>query len=129
MSPTRRFWLAAAVLTPAACGTLAAQERPAIIASPTEQSRAELLRVVSAATNGQPVTLAEDALTRDSVLTLERRTPPGAEGRAATGRTLEVPAQLKLVLRGERCLLVRIPDGREWQLTEARCVPADSATR
>jgi hypothetical protein len=125
-APLRACWLVAAV-APGACGTVGAQERPALIAAHTEASRAELARVVSAAMNGQPVTLADDALTRDSVLTIERRTPPGPQGRAATGRTLEAPEQLKLVLRGERCLLVRAADGREWQLDQARCVPAAAA--
>jgi hypothetical protein len=79
---------------------------------------------VSAAFNGQPVTLADDALTRESVLTIERRTPPGEQGRAATGRTLDVPTRLNLVLRGSRCFLVSAADGREWELNETRCVPA-----
>jgi hypothetical protein len=116
-----------ALLAPAACSTLAAQEQPAVIAAHTAQSRAELTRVVSAAFNGQPVTLADDALTRESALTLERTTPPGPQGRAATGRTLEVPERLNLVLRGTRCFLVREADGREWELSEVRCVPAPGA--
>jgi hypothetical protein len=70
------------------------------------------------------VTLADDALTRDSVLMIERRTPPGPQGRAATGRTLEAPTRFRLVLRGERCVLVHDADRREWQLQEARCTPA-----
>lgn len=123
----RACWLAAAV-APVACGTLGAQEQPALIAAHTEQSRAELARLVSTAMNGQTVTLADDALTRESELTIERRTPPGEQGRAATGRTLEAPQQLKLVLRTGRCLLVR-GDGREWELTQARCVPAATAQR
>jgi hypothetical protein len=114
------------VLVQAACGTLSAQEQPAVIAEHTAASRAELARVVSAAFNGQPVTLADDALTRESVLTLERRTPPGPQGRAATGRTLEAPERLNLVLRGTRCFLVREADGGEWELSEARCVPANA---
>ncbi len=124
MNAVARWFATAAMLAPAACGTLAAQEQPAVIAEPTERSRAELARVVSAAMNGQPVTLADDALTRDSLLALERRTQPGPQGRAATGRTLEAPAQLKLVLRGTQCVLVRVADGREWRLDETRCVPA-----
>ena len=120
----RACWLVPALLTPVACGTLGAQEQPALIAAHTEQSHAELARVVSAAFNGQPVTLADDALTRERVLTVERRTPPGPQGRAATGRTLEAPERLNLVLRGTRCFLVREADGREWELNEARCVPA-----
>lgn len=120
----RACWLAAAAIAPVACGTLSAQEQPAVISAPTAESRAELARIVSAAFNGQPVTLADDALTRESVLTIERRTPPGEQGRAATGRTLDAPARLNLVLRGARCFLVRAADAREWELSETRCVPA-----
>ena len=125
----RTSWLAAAALTSAACGTLSAQEQPAVIAAPTAQSRAELARVVSAAMNGQAVTLADDALTRDSVLMLERRTPPGSQGQAATGRTLGAPDEFRLVLRGTRCVLVHAASGREWELAAVRCVPADAGAR
>ena len=120
----RACWLAAAAIAPIGCGTLSAQEQPAVISAPTAESRAELARAVSAAFNGQPVTLADDALTRDSVLTIERRTPAGDQGRAATGRTLGTPERLNLVLRGTRCFLVHAADGREWELNQAQCVPA-----
>jgi hypothetical protein len=124
VSPLGRSLAAAALLAPAACGTLSAQEQPAVIAAPTPQSRAEIERVVSAAMNGQPVTIAADALTRESVLVIQRRTPPGPQGRAATGRTLDAPEQFRLLLRGARCTLLHDADGREWQLEETRCVPA-----
>jgi hypothetical protein len=120
----RACWLATAAIAPVACGTLSAQEQPAVISAPTAESRAELARVVSAAFNGQPVTLADDALTRESVLTIERRAPSGEQGRAATGRTLGTPERLNLVLRGTRCFLVHASDGREWELNKAQCVPA-----
>ncbi len=124
MSLHGRWLAAAALLPPAACGTLAAHEQPAVIAAPTPQSRAELERVVSAAMNGQPVTIAADALTRDSVLLIQRRTPPGPQGRIATGRTLEAPEQFRLLLRGDRCSLMHAADGREWPLMETQCVAA-----
>jgi hypothetical protein len=124
VSPLGRTLTAAALLAPAACGTLSAQEQPAVIAAPTPQSRAEIERVVSAAMNGQPVTIADDALTRESVLTIQRRTPPGPQGRAATGRTLDAPEQFRLLLRGPRCMLLHAADGREWPLEETQCVPA-----
>jgi hypothetical protein len=127
MTPKCRAWVPIKALTLTACGTLSAQEQPAVIAAHTAESRAELARVVSAAFNGQPVTLADDVLTRDSALTVERRTPAGPQGRAATGRTLEAPARLHLVLRGARCFLVNDADGREWELNEARCVAAQGA--
>jgi hypothetical protein len=129
MSGVRSLCWLVATLPPVACGTLAAQEQPAVIAAHTERSRAELASVASAAADGQPVLLADDALTRESVLTLERTTPPGPQGRAATGRALEMPARLNLVLRGTRCFLVRDSDGREWELSEARCVPAPAGAR
>jgi hypothetical protein len=116
--------LAAFATGTAACGSLSAQEQPAVIASPTAESRAELVRVVSGVLNGQPVALADDALTRESVLLIEQRTPPGPQGRAATGRTLEAPERFILVLRGSSCMLVRAADGRAVTLAEARCVPA-----
>lgn len=118
---------AAALLASAGCGTFAAQDEPAVIAAATDQTRTELARVVALAVNGRPVMLAADALTRDSVLTLDRRTPPGPQGRDATGRTLEVPERFTLVLRGARCVLVRAADGRAFPLEDVRCVPAANA--
>jgi hypothetical protein len=110
----------------AACGSLHG-ERPAVIASPSASTRAELARVVTLAFDGAPVALADDAFARDSVLTVERRTPAGPQGRAATGRTLDEPARLRLVLEGARCELVREVDGRRFPLRDVRCVPLDAA--
>jgi hypothetical protein len=124
VSVPRGGWALAVTLAPLACSTLSAQEQPAVIAAHTDGSRAELAEVVASAFGGQAVMLADDALTRDSVLTIERRTAPGPQGRAATGRTLEAPEQFRLVLRGTRCVLVRQADGREWELRAATCVPA-----
>ena len=62
MKPLRGGALGMALLAPAACGTLAAQEQPALIAAPTPQSRAELERAVSAAFDGQPVLAVEIAV-------------------------------------------------------------------
>ena len=110
-----------------ACGALHG-ERPAVIAEASAGTRAELARVVALAFDGAPVTLADDAFTRDSTLSVERRTPAGPQGRAATGRTLDVPAQLRLVLDGARCELVREVDGRRFPLHDVRCIPL-AATR
>lgn len=122
---SRRGWMLLVVAcAPLACTTLAVADEPALIAAPNERSRAELLRVVTAAVNGQAVLLADDALTRDSVLVVERRPPRTLAGSAATGRTLEAPEQFRLVLRESRCVLVRASDGHEWPLRDVQCVPA-----
>jgi hypothetical protein len=70
-----------------------------------------------------PVLLADDALTQDSVLIIERREPPGANGRVLTGRVLDQPLRLHLVLDGPTCTLVRDSDGRRWPLAANRCAP------
>ncbi len=109
-----------------ACGALHG-ERPAVIVASSEAERAELVRVATLAFDGAHVALADDAFTRDSALTVERRTPPGPLGRAATGRTLDVPVRLRLVIDGARCALVREADGRRFPLHDVRCVPLDEA--
>jgi hypothetical protein len=121
--------LAAAASTTTACGTLAAAERPAVIARPDDRSRAELQRVISGAFNGRPVTLADDALTRDSVLIVERPEPRDAQGRRFGGRVLEAPERFHLLLRGSSCELVRESDGGRWPLTDTVCVPNAAADR
>ena len=107
----------------AACTSLRG-ERPAVILAPSASSRAELERVATLAFDGVPVMLADDAFTHDSVVSIDRRTPPGPQGRLATGLTLEAPARLRLVLRGARCELVREGDERRFPLRDVSCVPA-----
>jgi hypothetical protein len=122
----RRRVALAAVAAVGACGSLPA-DRAAVIAAPTVDAQAELTRVVTAALGGAPVTLAADALTRDPVLVLDHREPPGLAGRVATGRTLDAPERFRLVLGGGRCELVRESDGRRFRLHDVECVPFDGA--
>jgi hypothetical protein len=127
MKLTRVISLPVAALGVFACTTLAAAEQPALIERPTQQSKAELLRVLADAFNGRPVTIADDALTRDSVLVIERREQRGLEGNPAGGRVLETPEQFRLVLRDAHCELVRSSDQRRWTLKETTCVPKPGA--
>ena len=106
-----------------ACGSLA--ERPAVIASPSASSRAELARVATLAFDGVPVMLADSAFTHESVVSIDRRTPAGPQGRVATGLTLGEPARLHLVLRGARCELAREGDTRRFPLRNVSCVPIE----
>jgi hypothetical protein len=110
-------------LVPLACTTPRLSDRPAVLSGPDAASRAEVERVAAAAAGVATVTLGEDALVSSSVLVLERNLP-GSAGRAATGRTLESPVVLDLVLRDTRCMLVRRGDGRAFELRVARCVAA-----
>jgi hypothetical protein len=104
-----------------------ASDEPALIERPNERSRDELRRVLAEAFNGRPVTIAEDALTRDDLLVIERSEPRGPEGSPAGGRVLERPEQFRLVLRDSHCELIRSSDQRRWTMTETSCVPKRGA--
>jgi hypothetical protein len=124
MSAWRALALALAALAPLACTGPRAPDRPAVLAAQDSAGRAEVARVAAMAAGVTSVTLREDALAASSVLVLERRAPGGSNGAAATGRTLEGPVTLELVLRRARCMLVRSSDGSAYELREARCLPA-----
>jgi hypothetical protein len=114
----------AGTLFVAACHPrLAPPDVPAVLTSPTAESHAELVRVVSEAMNGAPVTLADNALTADDALIIER-----AQQRAATdmnlgGRETGRPEHFRLVQSGSRCVLVHQETGRRWTLESTTCAP------
>ncbi len=102
-----------ALLLLSACAS-AQPDVPAVLDNPSQESRAELARAVSAALNGVPVRLADDALTHDSLLIIEK---------AHTGRDLDRPEHFHLVKAGTQCVLVHERTGRRLPLALARCQP------
>jgi len=93
---------------------LRAAEVVAVIDQPTRESRAELARAVSSALNGVPVTLADDASTRDSLLIIER---------PLSGRDLGKPENFRLLKAGEQCTLVHERTGRHTTPASTTCQP------
>ena len=111
-----------------ACETLSAREPPpAVLTNPTAQSLAELHRVVSGALNGAPVRLANDALTRDSVVIVDRIQPRDAAGLPLNGRELGKPEHFRLVKHGSHCILIHERTGKRWILGSATCEPAQAS--
>ena len=100
------------------------QELPAVITAPNSASRAELERVISSAFNGVPVTLADDALTRESVLTIEPARPRDAQGRPLDGRDPGRPEHFRLLKVASDCVLVHERTGQRWKLTQSTCTAA-----
>jgi hypothetical protein len=115
--------VAAALLATAACRT-AGRGVPAVIVEPTEESRTALVSAVAAALHGAPVRLADDALTRSSMLTVERVRPRDSTGLPIVGRDLGTPERFRLVKRGAGCFLVHERTGREIRLEATRCAAA-----
>jgi hypothetical protein len=114
----------AGALTLAACVTTSGgRDLPAVLTNPTAQTRADLARAVSGALHGAPVTLADDALTRDSALIVERAQARAPDGVPLSGRETGRPEHFLLVKSGSRCVLVHERTGERWTLQAATCAP------
>lgn len=112
----------------AACASTAGREAPAVLTQPSAQTGAELVRVVSAALNVASVTVAADALIRDSLLVIERTSVHDANGRRAQGRELGRPEQFQLLLVGKRCVLLHVRTGVRYELAGVSCGPSPAST-
>jgi len=116
--------MAAGTLVLVACRTAAPSDAArAVLTNPTAETRAELTQVVSAALGGAGVTLADDALTHESELIIERVRPRDAHGLLLNGRVLGKPEHFHLVQEGARCVLIQESTGKRQLLTKATCKP------
>ena len=104
------------------CQTLDADsDRPARIAAPTEASRAALQEVVNTALHTE-VRLADHALTKSSVLTVELNPPAKMQNQNPLGRDMSRPIQFRLVLNQSACILIDQRDGSRYVLNDTSCV-------
>jgi len=92
------------------------------IVNPTAETRATLAKAVQSALDGATVTLAEDALTADSTLVIERAVRRDAKGLRIQGRELSPPERFRLVKSGGACVLVHERTGRRFPLVHTDCV-------
>ena len=112
------------MLSLAVCATVSpARDVLAVITSPSSESRAELVRAVSRALHGAPLVIADDALTRDGALVIERARARGANGRPLSGREAGRPERFRLVKNGSHCVLVHEGSGRRFALAWVTCAP------
>ena len=126
MSRAASLPLLLALLSLPGCQTVGESDGvPARIAAPDAASRAALREAVDSAI-GREVLLADDALTDTDLLSLERRPPPGPEGRLATGRNMDLPVVFRLRLVDGRCILVDSRDGSRRALRDTTCVPLEA---
>jgi hypothetical protein len=108
---------------PACAARSGRPDLPAVLTNPTAESRAELARKLSAALHGAPITIADDALTRDSTLIIERTAPRTADGVPLSGRETGRPEHFRLLKKGSRCVLVHERTGQRLTLKAATCSP------
>ena len=115
-------FLAACAVSFAACASAPAQrDVPAVVTQPNPRSQAELTRAMSSALGGVTVTLADDALTRESAVLLERGRHRDEGGRPAQGREMGMPERFFLVKSGADCVLVHERTGKRFTLVETAC--------
>ncbi len=114
MRPVKALSVAGMILVVSACKTGdVRQDVPARITVPTPESHAELQHVVSNTLGGRAVTIADDALTKDSMLIIEPK--------HLTGRDLGRPDHFRLVLSDSRCVLVHEESNARIGLMETSC--------
>lgn len=104
--------------------TLAAtglRAHPALITHPTPESRADLERAISEALHGAPVRLADDALTRDSLVVVGRAQARDVNGMPLNGRELGRPQHFRLLRRGSQCVLLHVETGKWRTLRHTTC--------
>lgn len=99
------------------------EEVHAVLVQGSEESRAELQRVVSEGMYHKPVLLADNALTESSILVVTPRPPLDIEQRPLRGRDLTVPVKFRLWRIEGKCWLERIDNKKRWHLVLAKCVP------
>ncbi len=116
--------LVGGVLLIAGCQTLTAEsDMPALITDPTDESRAALENALSEAFHDTEVTLADDALTQTSLLTIEVGARRTIENPPLRGRVLEEPTQFRLVKNGNDCVLIDLRDQSRHKLENTTCEP------
>ncbi|WP_129779065.1 hypothetical protein [Peristeroidobacter soli] len=116
-----RIVVFSALVTLSACASVASQAGPAVLTESTPATHAELVKVVSTALNVATVTIADDALTKDSELVIERTPIRDAGGRRVQGRELSQPEHFQLIRANNRCFLVHARTKTEYELLSARC--------
>ena len=117
----RNLIAAALALATMGCQTVGnSADVPARIVNPSDASRAALQDAVNTAF-GTNVTLADDALTETSLLTIERNPRPTLDNPNPQGRNMEMPFQLRLYINGSDCVLVDQRDNARYVLANTSC--------
>lgn len=98
-------------------------DTPAVRTSLTAASKTEIEQVISAASGGVAVTIAENALTTSSMLVIERGLDRRIDRPPELGRDYGRPQRFQLVIDGGQCFLVQEDTELRWLLADTRCEP------
>lgn len=110
------------LLTAACTAPNVQQDVPALLINPEPATLQEIERAVANATGGTKVTLAADALTKNSVLVIERGMQRGIDRPPELGRDTGRPYHFQLVIDDSECMLLDRQTGQRWPLTDVECI-------
>ena len=98
---------------------------PAVIIDATPTSRAELRLAIQRALHSEPVLLADDALTRNDLLPIDRVQRRDPQGRPVNGLDVRGrPELFRLVMSGKTCVLIHVDaEGLRQALPSTKCQP------
>jgi hypothetical protein len=122
----RRWLVVGLALSASACTSITARETPALLVNANEETRAELVSTISSALNVTNITIADDALTSDSTLVIERTPARDSTGQRLSGRDYTKAEQFRLLLVGSDCELLHVRTGERYLLPHSRCRSASS---
>ena len=100
---------------------MANEALPAIITSPSNETTAELQKVIANLLAQNKVLVANDAFSQSSFLTLERAAHKSANGQLIMGRTAEQPWQLQLVKQADTCYVKEVISEKLLPLKTSQC--------
>ena len=106
-----------------------AEELPAVVATPSTESTIALQEAISQLLADTPVTLAPDAFTASSLLTLEHAPRRSMTGPRAGSLILEKPEQFKLLITGSHCHVLRVKTGQRTRVAGIPCRPETATAR
>lgn len=119
----RIFALALAACAISSCASSPARDKAVLIDEPDAKSRMALQVAVSRTLGVAYVVLADDALTKDNVLTIEPARIRDFQGRRIQGRETR-PVEAFHLVRGEKkkeCVLIYDRTGARMLLADTRC--------
>jgi len=111
-----------------ACATVPAQDVPALIINASAQTHEELRRVIGVAFHGAPITLAADALTKTSSISIERSPMRDDRGVLINSRDPGRPEIFELVRSHGQCVLLQKRTGTRTVLRATRCAQSAAST-
>lgn len=116
-------FIATLILLSGCQGLTANTDLPALIVQPNEASRAALKATLSGLFGGQEITLADNALTQSSMLSLEMNLRKQLSSQLAIGRVVTGPLSFQLIKNKNGCFLIDSRDGKRYLLIDTTCAP------